>query len=365
MDESIDFRRHWSNRGGVIERLLCQTDDSVTVTSRSRRTSLGKAVNYVQGNAKDRNFLERLLSGKQYDVILDFMSYATEEFRERHELLLDHTRQYIFISSARVYAQSEEAITEKTPRLLDVSDDSEYLATDEYALAKARCEDLLFASKKQNYTIIRPSITYGENRLQLGVLEKENWLYRALQGRSIVFSEDIAPKITAMTHSGDVARGILALLGKEEALGEVFHITSEKCCAWEDVLECYLGVLEDVLGIRPKVFMTKQTVKLKLEYGKYQAMYCRYYNRRFDNSKIRKFVDPDSFLDPLKGLDASLRQFLKHPKFRGIDWTLEAWQDRAAQEHTPMHEILPVRKKISYLCRRHGLDGILDTYRGN
>lgn len=308
--------------------------------------------------------MERLLSGKQYDAVLDFMSYTTEEFRERHELLLEHTRQYVFISSARVYAKTEKAISEQTPRLLDVSDDSEYLATDEYALAKARCEDLLFASEKQNYTIIRPSITYGEDRLQLGVLEKENWLYRALKGRSIVFSEDIAPKITTMTHSGDVARGILAVLGKEGALGEVFHITSEKFCTWEDVLECYLRVLEDVLGTRPKVFLTERTVKLKLESGKYQALYCRYYNRRFDNSKIRKFIDPDSFTDPIEGLGASLRQFLKYPRFRGIDWTLEAWQDRASREHTPMREIPSSRKKAAYLCRRHGMDGILDVYQG-
>ena len=52
-------------------------------------------------------------------------------------------------------------------------------------------ENLLFNSEKNNFTIIRPTITYNTQRLQLGVLEKENWLYRALHGRAIVFSDDV------------------------------------------------------------------------------------------------------------------------------------------------------------------------------
>ena len=40
---------------------------------------------------------------------------------------------------------------------------------------------------------------------QLGVLEKELWLYRALNGRTIVFSKDIAEKSTTLTYGYDVA----------------------------------------------------------------------------------------------------------------------------------------------------------------
>src|SRR5699024_6282776 len=116
----------------------------------------------------------------------------------------------------------------------------EYLNTDEYALAKARCEDLLNRSGNKNYTIVRPSITYGPERLQLGVLEKENWLYRALHGRSIVFSEDIASKLTAMTIGEDVAKGIAAITGQESARGEAFHITCETPHTWQEILQYYL-----------------------------------------------------------------------------------------------------------------------------
>ena len=54
----------------------------------------------------------------------------------------------MFLSSSRVYASQESPIREDSMRLLDVSHDSIYLKTDEYALAKARQEDILRKSGK-------------------------------------------------------------------------------------------------------------------------------------------------------------------------------------------------------------------------
>lgn len=88
----------------------------------------------------------------------------------------------MFTLSYRAYADSP-VITEDFPRLLDVIDDSEYLATGEYALAKARCEDMLFDSCKANWTIVRPAITYdGSGRFQLTLHEMDAWLWRVLRG---------------------------------------------------------------------------------------------------------------------------------------------------------------------------------------
>lgn len=42
-----------------------------------------------------------------------------------------------------MYVDSDEPITEEIPRLLDVCEDTDYLKTNEYALAKVREEDVL------------------------------------------------------------------------------------------------------------------------------------------------------------------------------------------------------------------------------
>ena len=160
--------------GVPLVAILKKEGHELYVTSRRKMTS-EENLHYIQGNAKDPVVFTSLLNRK-YDVIIDFMVYSTDELERRLPELLSHTGQYCFFSSSRVCAESKKPITEDSPRLLDACTDQEYLYTDEYALAKAREENLLRKSQERNWTIIRPYITYNDYRLQLGVYEKENWL---------------------------------------------------------------------------------------------------------------------------------------------------------------------------------------------
>ena len=335
----------------LVDLLSTNPDCRITVTSRSYRKGK-RNVSYVQGNGHDMAFLKTLLKDK-YDVIVDFMNYRTEEFRERYQLLLNACGQYVYLSSSRVYANSDYPITEESPRLLDVTKNTEYLNTDEYALAKARQENLLRESGHKNWTIIRPYITYSEIRLQLGVLEKEAWLYRALQGRTIVFSKDIAERMTTLTYGLDVARAMTVLIGREEAKGEAFHITTPESIRWSDVLNIYLDVLEQETNKRPKVLLTETSLNLQYDWGKYQVKYDRLFNRTFDNSKIEKFIDIEHFIKPQVGLRSCLENFVKHPQFRGINYGAEGMYDRLTQERMSLRSIDTLKHKVKYILYRY------------
>ena len=79
-------------------------------------------------------------------------------------------------------------------------------------LAKARQEDLLFNSGNNNWTIVRPYITYSENRFQLGIYEKEGWLNRALSGNDIIFSRDIGDCITTPIRHSIVLKDLMFII---------------------------------------------------------------------------------------------------------------------------------------------------------
>ena len=64
-----------------------------------------------------------------------------------------------------------------------------------------------------------------------------------------------------MTYGLDVAYGIAGLLGKKEALGEAFHITSPECYTWEQILNIYLDTIERATGKRPKIIFTEKSNK--------------------------------------------------------------------------------------------------------
>ncbi len=336
--------------GVHLVNILSSKAVEVTVTSRHYKKSEGN-IEYVRGNAQDITFIQKLLNERWY-AIVDFMVYPAQIFKERVDMFLESTEQYIFISSSRVYADSKDPITEESPRLVDFSQDSKFLSTDEYSLKKAREEDTLKKHKKTNWTIIRPYITYSEIRLQLGVLEKEDWLYRALQGRTIVFTQEIASKVTTLTYGFDVAMGIASIIGDNKALGEVFHITNNQNITWNEVLELYLDVIEERIGRRPNVFLQDLQGFNKTHGAIYQIKYDRLYDRVFDNSKISKYINPNNFLDTKIGIDKCLNLFLDNPSFNAINWVNEAKKDRLTKEFASFREIKGIKQRIKYfLCR--------------
>jgi len=336
--------------GEHLVTMLAQRGDKVVVTTR-RECQSSHNIEYVQGNALDRNFLDRMLV-QEWDAIVDFMVYSTPSFEQRVGALLANTKQYIYLSSARVYADSDAPIKEHFPRLLDSSDDEQFLSTDEYSLAKARQEDILRKSEFSNWTIVRPYITYSEQRLQLGVLEKEAWLYRAMKGRTIVFSEDIASKLSTLTYGLDVATGIAALIGEPKALGQAYHITQLQATSWLNVLDIYLDVLEKFLGKRPKVLLLGMNDFSRCKRAEFQIRYDRLFDRVFDNSKVSEFVSTESFLPIEKGLILCLERFLQQPSFNNIDWRSEAIKDRYTGERASFFEPVSWKQRIKYLIYR-------------
>ena len=95
--------------GVDLVKILAERGEDVTVTSRSERKSEYNNVEYVMGDAHDTAFLKSRFD-KQYDAVVDFMIYNTEEFKARRDLLLGSTKQYVFLSSSRVYADSKTPI---------------------------------------------------------------------------------------------------------------------------------------------------------------------------------------------------------------------------------------------------------------
>ncbi len=334
--------------GVDLVKILGERGDNVTVTSRSDRKTEFNNVKYVKGDAHDTAFLKLLLAEK-YDAIVDFMVYNTEEFKSRCDLLLCSTNQYLFLSSSRVYADSKTPITEDSPRLLDVTTDSEYLKTDEYALTKARQENLLRESGKTNWTIIRPYITYSNQRLQLGVYEKELWLYRAMHDKTIVFPKDISERYTTMTLGSDVAMGISRLIGNEKAMGETFHITTDQAIKWDDVFSLYRKVFNEVTGRDIKIKYVDDSKEILG--NNYQAIYDRHYDRIFDNAKFLHLVGDFEFEQPEVGLERCLREFLDNPIFR--ETYENAKMDKIAGERTKLSEIPSVKQRFKYIAARY------------
>lgn len=339
--------------GVSVVELLEKSGHTVYITSRIQRQSTGGR-HYILGNAHNNEFVKELFVNNSFDVLIDFMVYNTKEFKERVDLLLSNVKQYIFFSSSRVYADSSSPIKNASNRLLDVCYDKEYLKTDEYALTKARQENLLQNSGRSNWTIIRPYITYNFNRLQLGVYEKEHWLYRALRGKPVVFSKDIADKYTTLTYGGDVAIGICRCIGNEKALGKALHITCSTERKWLDIWKIYSEAIAVELGDKPQIIMLDNFDSISnLMRNKYQVKYDRLFDRRFNKDDQIEICGDIEFYSPENGLSICLSEFIsKKEKFNDIDWRLEGYLDKISGVTENFVNIAGIKNKIKYIIFR-------------
>lgn len=334
---------------------LSHSDADVYVTSRSERESFGN-IHYIKGNAKDIKFLSDTLR-EGWDAVVDFMNYTVDDFAEKVQLLLQHTKCYYFLSSSRVYADSKDKeITEDSSLLLNTATDPNYLKSNEYGLAKAKEENILRTSGKTNWTIFRPYIIYSESRFQLGALEKEDWLYRVLQGKNIVIQKSLLDKTTTLTYSPNAAEVMASIIKKNASQGEVFNIVGSKQCraTWGEVLHIYKDVIERLLNrtIRITYLSDEQSHLLRKSLTYYQTSYDRMFYRAFDNSKIAQYKVPSSYTSIYQGIEQSLEKFVKNPRFTFTNQAQEALLDRFTGEYSNPLKISSFNQKLIYLyCR--------------
>ena len=254
---------------------------------------------YIKENAKDLTFLTELLKNN-YDAVVDFMVYPSkEDFEKYQDLFLTSTKHYIYTSTYRVYAD-DSPLHENAKRLYDVSKPDDFVLDGEYSIYKAQQEDMLNNSGYNNYTIIRPAITYSKRRFQLTTLEADVLVYRMLNGKTVILPEGAMDKQATMSWAGDVAKMICEIILNPKAYTQTYNVSTAEHITWREVAEIY-----EKIGNLKYITVDNQTyldiVSWNPVYSKQQLLYDRCFNRIVDNSKILELCDlKQSDLMPLE-----------------------------------------------------------------
>lgn len=215
----------------------------VSVFNRGRRGgALPQGVETITGDMKDKADYGRL-AGRDFDVVCQFMAFVPEEVEADIALFTGHCGQYVFISSASVYQKppTHYVITEKTPTV------NPYWL---YSRNKIACEARLRHEERLAWTIVRPSHTV---RTSIPTMMGEGDLVaqRMLAGKPVIVAGDGSSAWT-LTRSADFAVPFVNLFGKPSALGEDFHITSDRGFTWDQIyltLGAGLGVVPEIVHV--------------------------------------------------------------------------------------------------------------------
>lgn len=262
---------------------------------------------YIKTNAMDLDFLKAQLQN-QYDVVVDFMIYNTLElFEQYYKLFLENTKHYIFFSTYRVYA-GDSPICETSKRILDIERPDDFVTKFEYSIYKAEEEDLLNNSKYNNFTIVRPAITYSKRRFQLVTLEADVLVYRMLKGKTVVLPESAMDKHATMSWAGDVAKMLSSIILNSEAMRQTYTVSTSEHMTWREVAKIY----EEIANLKYITVDNETYLDIVADgavAARQQLLYDRCYDRIVDNSKILALCGMKSReLMPLKeGLTRELK----------------------------------------------------------
>lgn len=291
----------------------------------SRSNEVPQGVKVIQADINDEEHVAGLLEGSSWDFVCDFIGFVPAQVERDWRLFRGKTRQYMYISSASAYQKPAASpfISEGTPLV------NPYW---EYSRNKIACEDFLMEKHRQEgfpVTIIRPSHTYGDRSVPLGVHgDNGSWqvLKRMLDGKRVIIHGDGSSQWT-LTHNTDFAKGFIGLMGNPHALGNAFQITSDETLTWNQIYEVIAGKL----GVELKaVHISSEFLDAVGPYDFRGGLIGdKAVTVLFDNSKLKRAVPGfQATVRFEEGVSRTIDHILSHPELQVEDPEFDAWCDR-------------------------------------
>ena len=314
---------------GIIRRLADRPDWEVWLLNRgNRKAEVPDGIRQIVADINNEADVADLLKDMTFDTVCEFIGFTRDQVERDYRLFRGKTRQYIYISSASAYQTppADYRITEGTA-----------LANPhwEYSRNKIACEEFLMEKYRTEgfpVTIIRPSHTYDERTVPLGVHGNNGFwqvIKRMMEGKPVIIQGD-GSSLWTMTWNGDFARGFIGLMGNRQAIGEAFQITSDETLTWNQIYQ----TIADALGV--KLHAVHVTSDFLAETGKKYGydfegglLGDKSCSVVFDNRKLKRIVpDMRTEVPFCIGVRRSLKHVISHPECQKEDPDFDAYCDK-------------------------------------
>jgi len=282
----------------------------------SHKFGVPEGATAIRGDVRaDPDAVARGLAGQRFDAVVDWVAFTPDHIEQDLQLFASHTRQFVFISSASAYqkAPSQFPIREDTPLVNPRW---------QYSRDKIACEDRLMRAFREDgfpVTIVRPSLTYGPSQIPLVLGTWQHpWTMvdRMRRGAPVIVPGD-GTSLWTVTWNRDFATGLVGLLGRDQAIGHAFHITSDEVLTWDAI---YREAAQAV-GVEPAiVHIASDWIAAHHPPFEGTLLGDKAHSAVFDNSKIKRFVPDFACAVPwAAGVRQAIAWFEQDPARRTID----------------------------------------------
>lgn len=181
-------------------------------------------------------------------------------------------------------------------------------------------------------TIIRPSHTYGDRSVPVGVHGKNgSWqvLKRMLEGKPVIIQGD-GTSLWTVTHNTDFAEGFIGLIGNPHAVGEAFQITSDETLTWNQIYK----IIADALRVELKpYYVASEFLDAVGDYDFNGSLTGDKSNSVvFDNTKLKNAVPEfKAVVRAETGIKQTVDYVLSHRECQVEDKEFDVWCDKVIE----------------------------------
>jgi nucleoside-diphosphate-sugar epimerase len=293
----------------------------LTILNRGRSTRpVPEGAEILTADVRDASAVRAALAGREFDAVADFITYTPDQAKSSLDLFAGRTGQYVFISSASAY--------QKPPTTLPIRESTPLKNPFwQYSRDKIACEELLFqAYREQDFplTVVRPSHTY--DRTKIAMVGGWTDIHRMRAGLPVLVHGD-GTSLWTLTHSQDFAKAFVGLLGRPQAVGESYTITSDEYLPWNQIYKLFAraaGVREPEL-----VHVASETIAAHSAELGANLLGDRSHSVVFDNTKIKSLVPGYRATIPFAdGAREIVQWFDANPELQTVDQDYMALTDR-------------------------------------
>lgn len=311
----------------ISRKLLKEGHELYLINRGNRNDILGTYPNLhsIVCDVNDEQALIKALEGMKFDSVCDFIGFVPEQVQRDYRVFKNITNQYMYISSASAYAKpvQDYVITEGTSLV------NPYW---EYSRNKIACEEFLMEMyRKEGFpvTIIRPSHTYDERSVPLGVHGAKGSyqvIKRMLEGKPVIIHGD-GTSLWHMTFNEDFAKGFTGLINNPHAIGEAFQITNDETLTWNQIY----STIAKKLGVELKPYYVSSRFLADVSDYDFEGGLIgdKANSVVFYNAKLKHAVPGLNMnIRFEEGIGRTIDYVLSHPECQVEDPEFDAWCDK-------------------------------------
>jgi nucleoside-diphosphate-sugar epimerase len=279
--------------GVALTKNLISQGHEVVLFNRGNKPAPVEGIRVITGDRTDPQQLKEKLLNQDFDAIFDNNGRELADTKPLVDLYRERIRHFVYMSSAGVYLES------------DVLPYFEVDETDPKSRHKGKLHTEAYLKEAYDnhgfpYTSIRPTYIYGPQNYN----DLEAWFFdRIVRDRPIPIPGN-GQFITQLGHVEDLVAAMTAVLGKHQAIGEIYNVSDVRYITFAGLAKsCAIAAGKSLDQVKIVYYDPKQ-----FDFGKQKAFPFRLQHFFTAVDKAMTDLDWEPEFDLLAGLETSFTQ---------------------------------------------------------